>query len=240
MTKFLNKTAQNDLNKKYLNEDNTAEPNTKTNEFSFVNESNQIESNLAGPRSPTTPSSLNLGCSNNNVRPVNCKKPKQIKSSKAKENLRTTLMLVIVCVLFLITEFPQSILLFLSIVIDNFYYEVYMPLGDIMDIFALINNSINFVLYCIMSRAFRNTFYSIVSQYCCCLSKLLDTSEQQPQTNSTHRKKSDQILGNQPNTNNKIKVIKDGTSPKKVNLEITLSEKSNQMYSSIELKPIIN
>jgi hypothetical protein len=31
-------------------------------------------------------------------------------------------------------------------------------LGDTFDILALINNSINFLLYCLMSRAFRDTF----------------------------------------------------------------------------------
>ena len=41
-----------------------------------------------------------------------------------------------------------------------------------MDIFALTNNSINFVLYCTMSRAFRTTFYSIISKYCCCFTRL--------------------------------------------------------------------
>jgi hypothetical protein len=31
-------------------------------------------------------------------------------------------------------------------------------LGDTFDILALINNSVNFILYCLMSRAFRDTF----------------------------------------------------------------------------------
>jgi hypothetical protein len=87
--------------------------------------------------------------------------------NRTKENLRTTLMLVIVCVLFLITELPQCILIFLSIILkkQDFYERVYMPLGDIMDIIALLNNSINFLLYCIMSRAFRTTFYSLVVNF---------------------------------------------------------------------------
>lgn len=72
-------------------------------------------------------------------------------------------MLIIVCILFLITEFPQSILILFSIIRgDSFYVNVYTPLGDLLDMLALINNSINFLLYCTMSRAFRNTFYSLV------------------------------------------------------------------------------
>ncbi|CAK9251677.1 unnamed protein product [Sphagnum jensenii] len=88
---------------------------------------------------------------------------KPLKRNKTKENLRTTLMLIIVCILFLITEFPQAILILFSIIRgDDFYKNVYMPLGDLLDMLALLNNSINFLLYCTMSRAFRNTFYTLI------------------------------------------------------------------------------
>lgn len=101
------------------------------------------------------------------------------KRNKAKENLRTTLMLIIVCILFLITEFPQAILMLFSIIYgeplksDSFYNRVYTPLGDLTDMLALINNSINFLLYCTMSRAFRNTFYQLIMRIRCCAWLLL-------------------------------------------------------------------
>lgn len=154
-----NKHQSSDLNKKYLNEDDTYQ----TSEFTFNDDNTVCNRKLLSidSKSPTSLTSTNK-----------TKKLKPQKNSKTKENLRTTLMLVIVCVLFLITEFPQSILMFLSILIDNFYREVYMPLGDLMDLLALTNNSINFVLYCTMSRAFRNTFYSMVSQSCCCFTQI--------------------------------------------------------------------
>ena len=92
-----------------------------------------------------------------------------IKRFKYKIKNHTTLMLILVCILFLISEFPQSILIFLSIVLGNdFYNDVYLPLGDLMDIIALINNSINFIIYCSMSKAFRDTFYKIVIQLIPC------------------------------------------------------------------------
>ena len=140
-----NKHQSSDLNKKYLNEDDTYQ----TSEFTFNDDNTVCNRKLLSidSKSPTSLTSTNK-----------TKKLKPQKNSKTKENLRTTLMLVIVCVLFLITEFPQSILMFLSILIDNFYREVYMPLGDLMDLLALTNNSINFVLYCTMSRQFRTTF----------------------------------------------------------------------------------
>jgi hypothetical protein len=95
-------------------------------------------------------------------------KEKKPKRNRAKENLRTTLMLTIVCVLFLITEAPQSVLILFSILMDNqFYSNVYLPMGDVLDMLALINNSINFLLYCSMSRAFRNTFYNLIMNSWC-------------------------------------------------------------------------
>lgn len=74
------------------------------------------------------------------------------------EHIRTTTMLLAVVILFLITELPQGILTLLMIFMENLHVEVYNPLGDILDIAALINNAINFVLYCTMSKQFRDTF----------------------------------------------------------------------------------
>lgn len=71
---------------------------------------------------------------------------------------RTTRMLLVVVVLFLVTEFPQGVINLLSGVLDHFVGEVYMALGDLLDILALINNGINFILYCTMSKQFRDTF----------------------------------------------------------------------------------
>jgi hypothetical protein len=94
------------------------------------------------------------------------------KRNRATENLRTTLMLIVVCVLFLLTELPQCLTLILSLVLSKqFFIDVYMPLGDIFDMIALLNNSINFLLYCTMSKSFRDTFYMIISNYFGCLCK---------------------------------------------------------------------
>ena len=86
-------------------------------------------------------------------------------SERAREHNRTTMMLLAVVGLFLLTEFPQGILTLCNIFIENFVDEVYWPLGDLLDIMALLNNSINFVLYCTMSRQFRDTF---VATFCSC------------------------------------------------------------------------
>ncbi|KAK3094731.1 hypothetical protein FSP39_005524 [Pinctada imbricata] len=91
---------------------------------------------------------------------------KKDESDRHGEHNRTTLMLLAVVILFLITEFPQGILTLCNIFIDKFYEKVYTPLGDLLDIMALCNNAINFVLYCSMSKQFRDTFISIFCKCC--------------------------------------------------------------------------
>lgn len=72
---------------------------------------------------------------------------------------RTTRMLVAVLVLFLITEFPQGILALLSGILGgDFFKHCYSKFGEIMDILALVNSAINFILYYVMSAQFRQTF----------------------------------------------------------------------------------
>ena len=87
---------------------------------------------------------------------------RQNKTDKRNENTnRATRMLLTVVALFLLTEFPQGILSLLSGILPHFVNEVYGPLGDVMDILALLNNGINFILYCTMSKQFRDTFIDI-------------------------------------------------------------------------------
>ncbi|XP_070508934.1 G-protein coupled receptor dmsr-1-like [Chironomus tepperi] len=79
--------------------------------------------------------------------------------TKKKQADRTTRMLIAVLLLFLITEFPQGVAGLLSAVLHHdFYLYCYQKLGDLMDFLALLNSSINFILYCSMSRQFRETF----------------------------------------------------------------------------------
>ncbi|XP_054009271.1 G-protein coupled receptor dmsr-1-like, partial [Hylaeus anthracinus] len=83
--------------------------------------------------------------------------PKPSKSLKRAD--RTTKMLVAVLLLFLVTEIPQGVLGLLSGVLgDCFFRNCYHNFGEVMDILALLNGAINFILYCSMSRQFRTTF----------------------------------------------------------------------------------
>lgn len=87
-------------------------------------------------------------------------------SDRTGDNDRTTHMLVVVVLSFVITELPQGVLALLSGV-DNYIFEhVYVPLGDFWDILVLINSSANFILYCIMSAQFRKTFRKVFLGQC--------------------------------------------------------------------------
>ena len=73
----------------------------------------------------------------------------------------STSMLVAVVLCFVVTELPQGVLAFLSGVDDRIFDGVYTPLGDVWDIVVLVNSSVNFLLYCTMSRQFRATFWDL-------------------------------------------------------------------------------
>ncbi|XP_037085514.1 probable G-protein coupled receptor 139 [Pollicipes pollicipes] len=76
---------------------------------------------------------------------------------------RTTRVLVAVLLLFLLTEFPQGILALLSgILQDRFFRTCYLHVGELLDILALTNSAVNFLLYCLMSKQFRDAFRSLL------------------------------------------------------------------------------
>ena len=50
----------------------------------------------------------------------------------------------------------------------NFFIKCYLPLGDLMDIMALGNSTINFVVYYMMSKQFRKTFLEMCGFNRCC------------------------------------------------------------------------
>lgn len=87
---------------------------------------------------------------------------------RCKANSRTTRMLLCVVVLFLITELPQGIVHLLNGLLHGFFDDIYISLGDLLDILALVNNGVNFILYCTMSKLFRDTFVQLFVRNRCC------------------------------------------------------------------------
>lgn len=108
--------------------------------------------------------SLLLKTVNRRLTSNDMKRTRCIFSHRQKDTSKTTSMLLTVMVLFLLTEFPQGILIILSVVLEGFFDNVYIPLGDAMDILALINNAVNFILYCSMSGEFRRTLVKLFCQ----------------------------------------------------------------------------
>ena len=52
----------------------------------------------------------------------------------------------------------QGILGMLSAILgQKFFLECYNPVGEMMDMMALINSAANYILYCLMSSDFRQT-----------------------------------------------------------------------------------
>ena len=73
-------------------------------------------------------------------------------------HIHKTVMLLLVCLLLLIAELPQAILLLCSIFSDYIYWSFYKPLGDLLDIIVFITYPIDFFIYCSMSKLFRKEF----------------------------------------------------------------------------------
>ncbi|CAH8637082.1 unnamed protein product [Heterobilharzia americana] len=75
---------------------------------------------------------------------------------------QTTYMLLTIIILYIVTYLPQSALLLLNNFQGGcFSATVYERLGDFLDFLTLINNGLNFILYCVMSRQFRYTFLQL-------------------------------------------------------------------------------
>ena len=76
----------------------------------------------------------------------------------------TTTMLLVIIVMYIVTEIPQVFVIIMSAMSKNFFRNVYMLLADTLDMIALVNNAINFVLYCTMSQQFRE--HLLIVQVC--------------------------------------------------------------------------
>lgn len=72
------------------------------------------------------------------------------------------MLLLAVLILFLVTEFPQGILGLLSGILQKcFLTRCYSLFGELMDLLALINAAVGFVLYGLMSKQFRTSFKAV-------------------------------------------------------------------------------
>ncbi|XP_065209226.1 G-protein coupled receptor dmsr-1-like isoform X2 [Planococcus citri] len=92
------------------------------------------------------------------------KTPENIKRKQKVD--RSTKILLAVLGLFLIAEAPLGILGLLNAIYRHSkYYECYDNLGRILDTVALINTSVTFVVYYLMSQQFKKTFESLFGRF---------------------------------------------------------------------------
>uniref|UniRef100_A0A0N5CTB0 G_PROTEIN_RECEP_F1_2 domain-containing protein n=1 Tax=Thelazia callipaeda TaxID=103827 RepID=A0A0N5CTB0_THECL len=86
-----------------------------------------------------------------------------VKARDCKKSDRTSNLLLAIVLVFLITELPQGIIAIMNaIYTTHVHIYIYYNLGDILDLLSLLNSSITFVLYCIMSSRYRDTFWTVV------------------------------------------------------------------------------
>lgn len=72
---------------------------------------------------------------------------------------RTTYMLIIMLLVFLITELPQGLLALLNgLYTTDVNTYIYRNVGELLDFLSLVNCSVDFLLYCCMSSRYRQTF----------------------------------------------------------------------------------
>lgn len=99
-----------------------------------------------------------------------------VEKRRKEPSERTTRMLITLVSVFLATELPQGLAAVASGIFSNhFRIHIYNSIGDLLDLFSLINSTVSFVIYCSMSQQFRDTFRSVI---CSCFS--VRTSETKP------------------------------------------------------------
>lgn len=81
----------------------------------------------------------------------------QSERMRKRQSNTTSIMLILVILLFLICEAPKIILLCMSGLNRSLFHEIQQPVGDLMDFITMVNSSANFMLFCCMNKKFRET-----------------------------------------------------------------------------------
>ncbi|KAH8861203.1 Sex peptide receptor [Schistosoma japonicum] len=157
------KSTNSPINPLTTHSDSLVDDNNETDidKNHFINHDTKCNVNVQLTKMKKTSSS-------SHTLPVNTvlfKKRNLFENEREKAENRMTKFLLAIVFIFMITLLPQAILLFLSgLVGDCFTDTVYNALGDFMDLLTIINNGINFILYCSMSHQFRTTFIQFCNQ----------------------------------------------------------------------------
>ena len=95
-----------------------------------------------------------------------------VKGANARRGYtKTTIMLIIIVMIYVVMEIPIGIMAFLSGLEGGeshfFYFLLYSSVGDILDLTALVNGLVNFFVYFGLCHQFRMVFNSeILAKVC--------------------------------------------------------------------------
>lgn len=84
---------------------------------------------------------------------------------------QTTRMLIAVIVMFIVIELPQGILFVMSGLLEDFFEDVYWPMGNFLDLVTIVSCCVNFLLYCSMSAQFCEILVQMLKYVCPCLKR---------------------------------------------------------------------
>uniref|UniRef100_A0A914HGY4 G-protein coupled receptors family 1 profile domain-containing protein n=1 Tax=Globodera rostochiensis TaxID=31243 RepID=A0A914HGY4_GLORO len=108
--------------------------------------------------SPVPTANSPVGAFLSNSGGTTSRRPKSGSGGGSRTDRTTRMLLAIVCV-FLITELPQGVMAVLNgMFSEEFHYNIYNRVGDILDLLSLCNACTSFIIYCTMSAQFRNEF----------------------------------------------------------------------------------
>lgn len=93
-------------------------------------------------------------------------------SNSSRQEIRITIMLIAVVILFIICQTPTACILVYTAFNDpdpdTNWGCILVSLGNIFNLLMSINSAGNFVLYCLLSQKYRRTF---VNMFCPCLAR---------------------------------------------------------------------
>ncbi|KAL3862218.1 hypothetical protein ACJMK2_008204 [Sinanodonta woodiana] len=87
-------------------------------------------------------------------------------TERIQQHKRTTSMLLAIIAMFILAELPSGILAVVSVFVEDFFMSYYLLVADTLDIVSLLNNAVNFVMYCSMSRQFRECLCEMILNMC--------------------------------------------------------------------------
>jgi hypothetical protein len=143
--------SKKELRLEIRNKENSLFPNVSASSFSFNYRANTANSLKDLTKiEPVQYNSMEIISNNKGL------KGSSLKSSKPRKK-HTTVVLTLACLLFLLSELPQFILLLLSLIKGEWFYDNVYMLTGLIELFMVISSATNCLIYSQMSSSYRET-----------------------------------------------------------------------------------